>query len=104
MGFAFPWLWGLPLAFLRARGARCGGYCLSVVVSDGSRSRCVRARLARAFVGSLLRRRSPLFGEKGFFSGTDARGCVLPSGVGDREVWGRMVAFWGPKFQGKFFF
>ena len=41
MVFAFPWLGGLPLAFLRARGARRGGYCSRVVGSDASRLRCV---------------------------------------------------------------
>ena len=51
MVFAFPWLWGLPLAFLRARGARRGGYCSRVVGSDVSRLRCVSCASAACAFG-----------------------------------------------------
>ena len=50
MVFAFPWLWGLPLAFLRARGARRGGYCSRVVGSDVSRLRASLARRRRVLL------------------------------------------------------
>ena len=51
MVFAFPWLGGLPLAFLRARGARRGGYCSRVVGSDVSRLRCVSCASATCAFG-----------------------------------------------------
>ena len=47
----------------------------------------LRPRAALVLVwASLSRRRSPFWGEKGFFSGTDARGRVLRSVVGDWDV------------------
>ena len=59
MVFAFPWLGGLPLAFLRARGARRGGYCSRVVVSDVSRLRCVSCASAACAFGVSVARSRP---------------------------------------------
>ena len=102
MVFAFPWLWGLPLAFLRARGARRGGYCSRVVGSDVSRLRCVScASAACAFGVSLLRSRPPALN---FVRGLRAEGGLgvaggvfyRPSSAIGMCAGGRMVAFWGP--------
>ena len=75
------------------RGALCRGVLLGC---ERWLALALRPRAALVLVwASLSRRRSPFWGEKGFFSGTGARGRVLPSGVGGRDVWGRMVAFLG---------
>ena len=87
------------------RGAALGrGLLLLCVCSDVSRRAASWTRGGGVCLASLSRRRSPFWGEKGFFPGTDARGRVLRSVVGDRDVWGRTVAFWGAKCdQGQFF-
>ena len=81
------------------RGALCRGVLLGC---ERWLALALRPRAALVLVwASLSRRRSPFWGEKGFFSGTAARGRVLPSGVGGRDVCGRTVAclgiFWGAK-------
>ena len=60
MVFAFPWLWGLPLAFAGRGAVRCGGYrfCAFVVMRRAALRR-VR-RLRRILLVSLLRSRPAL--------------------------------------------
>ena len=84
------------------RGALCRGVLLGW---ERWLALALRPRAALVLVwASLSRRRSPFWGEKGFFPGTAARGRVLPSGVGDRDVCGRTVAFLGAKVAlGEFF-
>ena len=92
MVFAFPWLGGLPLAFAGRGAARCGGYrfCAFVVMCRDALRR-VR-RLRRNLLVSLLRSRPALNycarAPRGGVVGRRRR-RVLPSVVGDWDVWGR---------------
>ena len=100
MVFAFPWLGGLPLAFLRARGARRGGYCSRAVGSDVSRLRCVSCASATCGFASLCYARAWL----SIFVRAPRGGVVerrrrrvLSSSSAIGMCGGGMVAFWGTK-------
>ena len=104
MVFAFPWLWGLPLAFLRARGGSVGRLPLLCVCSDVSRSAASCARGGGACFWRLCCARGLALNYCGLQCGLRDGGVVgrrrrrvLPCVVGDWDVCGRMVAFWGAK-------
>ena len=92
MVFAFPWLWGLPLAFAGRGAARCGGYrfCAFVVMCRAALRR-VRAAAACAFgvyvalAGPWAQLSIIVRAPRGGLVGRRRR-RVLPSVVGDWDV------------------